>query len=101
MLQITPQMRILVAVEAVDFRKGIDSLAELCRARLGSTPLLIWVSGFPEGVGAHYCTLPASAAHRLQTSSSSQLRAPSLPVGITLVLIVHSLFYSYEDALAI
>jgi transposase len=24
MLQITPQMRILVAVEAVDFRKGID-----------------------------------------------------------------------------
>jgi hypothetical protein len=30
MLPITPQMRILVAVEAVDFRKGIDSLAELC-----------------------------------------------------------------------
>jgi hypothetical protein len=28
MLRITPQMRILVAVEAVDFRKGIDSLAE-------------------------------------------------------------------------
>jgi transposase len=24
-------MRILVAVESVDFRKGIDSLAELCR----------------------------------------------------------------------
>ena len=34
MLAITPQMRILVAVEAVDFRKGIDSLAELCRAKL-------------------------------------------------------------------
>ncbi len=29
MIQITPQMRILVAVESVDFRKGIDSLAEL------------------------------------------------------------------------
>lgn len=38
MLQITPQMRILVAVEAVDFRKGIDSLAELCRAKLNSDP---------------------------------------------------------------
>ena len=38
MLQITPQMRILVAVEAVDFRKGIDSLAELCRARLDTDP---------------------------------------------------------------
>jgi len=36
MLQITPQMRILVAVEAVEFRKGIDSLAELCRAKLES-----------------------------------------------------------------
>jgi transposase len=38
MLQITPQMRILVAVEAVDFRKGIDSLAELCRAKLDTDP---------------------------------------------------------------
>jgi len=31
MIQITPQMRILVAVEAVDFRKGIDGLCRLCR----------------------------------------------------------------------
>jgi transposase len=38
MLQITPQMRILVAVEAVDFRKGMDSLAELCRAKLNADP---------------------------------------------------------------
>jgi transposase len=38
MIQITPQMRILVAVESVDFRKGIDSLAELCRQRLDADP---------------------------------------------------------------
>jgi len=38
MLPITPQMRILEAVEAVDFRKGIDSLAELCRAKLKTDP---------------------------------------------------------------
>jgi transposase len=38
MLQLTPQMRILVAVQAVDFRKGIDSLAELCRAKLHADP---------------------------------------------------------------
>src|SRR5579864_3449506 len=38
MLAITPQMRILVAEEAVDFRKGIDSLAELCRAKLQTDP---------------------------------------------------------------
>jgi transposase len=31
MIQITPQIRILLAVEAVDFRKGIDGLARVCR----------------------------------------------------------------------
>lgn len=38
MIQITPQMRILVAVEPVDFRKGIDGLAQLCRQALQSDP---------------------------------------------------------------
>jgi transposase len=38
MLQITPQMRVLVAVEAVDGRKGIDSLAQLCREKLAEDP---------------------------------------------------------------
>jgi transposase len=38
MLQITPQMRILVAVEPVDGRKGIDSLVHLCRQKLGDDP---------------------------------------------------------------
>lgn len=39
MIQITPQMRILLAVEPVDFRKGIDGLAALCRQALASDPL--------------------------------------------------------------
>ncbi len=38
MIQITPQMRILVAVEAVDGRKGIDSLARLCQEKLQADP---------------------------------------------------------------
>ena len=38
MIQITPQMRILVAIEAVDGRKGIDSLARLCQERLAADP---------------------------------------------------------------
>ncbi|MCP3883212.1 MAG: IS66 family insertion sequence element accessory protein TnpB [Sulfitobacter sp.] len=38
MIQITPQMRILVAVEPADFRKGIDGLARLCRQVLHSDP---------------------------------------------------------------
>ena len=31
MIQITPQMRILAAIEPVDFRKGIDGLCRICR----------------------------------------------------------------------
>jgi len=38
MLQITPQMKILVAVEPADFRRGIDGLARLCRDRLQHDP---------------------------------------------------------------
>ena len=38
MIQLTAQMRILVAVEAVDFRKGIDGLAALCRGVLAQDP---------------------------------------------------------------
>lgn len=38
MIQLTPQMRIVVAVEPADFRCGIDGLARLCRARLGEDP---------------------------------------------------------------
>jgi len=38
MIQITPQMRMLVAVEPADFRKGIDGLARLCQERLQQDP---------------------------------------------------------------
>ena len=38
MLQITPQMKILVAVEPADFRRGIDGLARLCQEALQHDP---------------------------------------------------------------
>ena len=38
MIQITPQMRVLVAVEPVDFRKGIDGMAAQCREKLAADP---------------------------------------------------------------
>jgi hypothetical protein len=33
MIQIAAQIRILVAVEAIDGRKGIDAIAQLCREK--------------------------------------------------------------------
>lgn len=38
MIQLTPQLRILLAVEAVDFRNGIDGLARVCQAQLQADP---------------------------------------------------------------
>ena len=38
MIQVTPQMRVLVAVEAADFRCGIDGLARRCRQVLDRDP---------------------------------------------------------------
>jgi transposase len=38
MMQLTPQMRILVSVQPADFRKGIDGLARVCREMLASDP---------------------------------------------------------------
>ena len=37
-IQIAPQMRILVAVEAIDLRRGIDGLAQVCKDRLRADP---------------------------------------------------------------
>ncbi len=39
MLAIVPQMRLLLAIEPVDFRKGIDGLVAVCRQRLAADPL--------------------------------------------------------------
>jgi transposase len=38
MIQITPQMRILLATAAVDFRNGIDGLARICKEWLETDP---------------------------------------------------------------
>jgi len=37
-IQISPQTRILVAVESVDFRNGIDGLARVCKQHLQADP---------------------------------------------------------------
>lgn len=39
MIAVMPQMRLLVAVAPVDFRKGIDGLVAVCRQRLATDPM--------------------------------------------------------------
>lgn len=46
MIQIVPQMRILVAVEPIDFRNGIDGLARICKQKLLSDPFCGWLFVF-------------------------------------------------------
>ena len=38
MIQVTAQTRVLVSVEPVDFRAGIDRLCRVCQAQLSSDP---------------------------------------------------------------
>jgi len=38
MIQIVPQLKILVALQPVDFRKGIDGLVGVCRQQLDQDP---------------------------------------------------------------
>jgi transposase len=37
-IQVTPQMRVVVAIQPADFRRGIDGLAGLCRETLQTDP---------------------------------------------------------------
>ena len=46
MIQVTPQMRILLAVEPADFRKGIDGLSGMCRRVIGADPMSGYVFVF-------------------------------------------------------
>jgi len=46
MIQITPQMRILLAIEPTDFRRGIDGLARVCKEVLQHDPFSGWMFVF-------------------------------------------------------
>jgi transposase len=46
MIQLTPQMRILVGVEPIDFRNGIDGLARACREVFKADPFSGWLFVF-------------------------------------------------------
>ena len=65
MIQVSPQMRILVAVEPVDFRAGIDALARLCKQQLKADPFCGWLFVF---------------GNRRRTSQTQTLEAHELQV---------------------
>ena len=58
MLQITPQMKILVAVEPADFRRGSDGLARLCQEALRQHPFAGAVIVFRNRKGTALKVLP-------------------------------------------
>jgi transposase len=97
MIQVTPQMRILVAVEPADFRKGIDGLVRLCRETLRRDPFSGFVFVFRnrrataikvlcyDGQGFWLCHKRMSATRfrwwpASASSSSKPLEAHQLPV---------------------
>ena len=47
MIQIVPQMHIVLAVEPIDFRNGIDGLARICRHKLQADPFAGWLFECP------------------------------------------------------
>ena len=53
MLQITPHMRVLVAIAPIDFRKGIDGLVRVCQATLNEDAMsgTVFVSRNRRGTG--------------------------------------------------
>src|SRR5712692_10405229 len=65
MIQIAPQVRILVAVEAIDGRKSIDAIAQLCREKLNADPFSGYLFIFRTHSG------PARNAHSRVSMMSS------------------------------
>ena len=72
MLQLTPQSRIFLATQPVDFRQGIDGLAAVCRQVLGENPL----------AGAVYVFRDGGPVEVAVTASSSGLDVPSTVCGL-------------------
>lgn len=48
MLQVTPQHRLLLAVEPIDFRAGIDRLKSICQQHLLCDPFSGTIFGFAD-----------------------------------------------------
>lgn len=91
MIQLTPHLRILAAVEPADFRQGIDGLCRACREELKADPMSGAVFVFRnrrakslkilvyDGQGFWLCQKRLSAG-RFHFWPSSERVAPTLPL---------------------
>ena len=82
MLQVTPQMRVLVAREPLDFRNGIDGTAAVCRTVLEDDPLggkLFIFRNCPHDDPRPHIRRPGLLAH----DKAPERRAISILVGRT------------------
>jgi len=75
MLQITPQMQILVAVEPANFRRGIDELVRRCKDTPGQDPFAGTVFVFPNRRGtARRLNCRSTTARRFGFDTNEFLR---------------------------
>lgn len=84
MLQFTPHMRLLVCVEPIDFRNGIDGLVRICRATLAEDPFRGTVFVFRnrratavkvlayDGQGFWLCQKRLSTGNQIESSTNSR-----------------------------
>lgn len=90
MIQITPHMRILLAVEPVDLHAGIDALAGICRQRLQADPYIGTLFVFAnrrrpavpvlvhDGQGSWLCTKRLSSGRSARWPSAHPSATPLL-----------------------
>ena len=93
MLQLTPQSRVFLALEAADFRRGIDGLAALCRQRLGEDPMggAIFVFRNRRGTSLKLlcydlCGVPSYVELREAIATSSEFSLASSTVELHIML---------------
>ena len=88
MLQISPQMKFLVAVEPVDFRRGIDGLARLCQETLRHDPFVGAVFVFRNRKATALKLLTDDGQVfwlRHKRLSQGRFQMPKVPIGATRV----------------
>lgn len=79
MIQIAPQMRLLVAVEPADFRRDIDCLVRVCREALGADP---FSAAAPDsGIAEQRITITAIMAFAEAPSPPRRVACRSAAVG--------------------